>query len=108
MLRINFNLFQNKEFSHGKTKSQRLHPELEDMGEKEVIDLPEHTVTVTNISVEDLTGHAGTKLGWNQVPPYSHHHLLLHCRRRRHHHHVFCSKAVPSPHAWKSFFFKFK
>lgn len=56
-----------KEFSQVKTKSQKLQPDLEELAEKHVMELPHHTVTITDISEVDLAGHAGTRLGWNQV-----------------------------------------
>ncbi|XP_062616329.1 nucleolar protein 12-like [Saccostrea cucullata] len=51
----------------GKRKSKV--PELDDIEDVEtsVVDLPSHTVTVTDISEIDLAGHSGLRLGVNRV-----------------------------------------
>lgn len=41
--------------------------DLEQIVSKQVTELPEHTVTITDISEIDLAGHAGTRLGLNKV-----------------------------------------
>ncbi|KAK3090874.1 hypothetical protein FSP39_015395 [Pinctada imbricata] len=41
--------------------------DLEDVTEPTVLDLPDHTVTITDISEIDLAGHNGLRLGQNQA-----------------------------------------
>ncbi|XP_052781415.1 nucleolar protein 12-like [Mya arenaria] len=56
-----------KEFETVKTRYQQLPTDLELIAERQVTELPNHTVTITDISDIDLAGHAGTRLGLNQV-----------------------------------------
>lgn len=56
---------KTKEFLEVKTRHQVLPPDLEELIHKEVNEMPDHTVTVTDISEVDLAGHGGVRLGWN-------------------------------------------
>ncbi|XP_033751520.1 nucleolar protein 12-like [Pecten maximus] len=49
-----------------KGKSKQKGPELDDIGKPSVTELPEHTVTITDISELDMVGHSGLRLGQNQ------------------------------------------
>ncbi|XP_069124391.1 nucleolar protein 12-like [Argopecten irradians] len=49
-----------------KGKSKQNAPELDMIGTPTVQELPEHTVTITDISELDLAGHSGVRLGQNQ------------------------------------------
>ncbi|OWF46464.1 nucleolar protein 12-like [Mizuhopecten yessoensis] len=49
-----------------KGRSKQKGPELDDIGKPTVTELPEHTVTITDISVVDMVGHSGLRLGQNQ------------------------------------------
>ncbi len=44
-----------------------LQPEIEDLAPANVYDLPDHTVTVTEMADVDFVGNAGFRLGINQV-----------------------------------------
>ncbi|KAL4240360.1 Nucleolar protein 12 [Mactra antiquata] len=46
-------------------KRQPMPLDLEKIASQEVTELPEHTVTITDISDIDLAGHGGTRLGLN-------------------------------------------
>ncbi|KAH3867777.1 nucleolar protein 12-like isoform X2 [Dreissena polymorpha] len=62
---------KTKEFEQVKTRYQQPAIDLEELVDKHVTELPEHTVTVTDISEIDLAGHAGTRLGQNKFAPLS-------------------------------------
>ncbi|XP_060074862.1 nucleolar protein 12-like [Ylistrum balloti] len=49
-----------------KGKSKQKAPELDEIGKPTVTELPEHTVTITDISEIDMVGHSGLRLGQNQ------------------------------------------
>ena len=40
-------------------------PEIEQLVKPEIFDLPEHTVTISNISEVDFVGKSGVRLGQN-------------------------------------------
>ena len=60
-------LLKSQQF-RGRKRSKA--PDLDDIDEVEtsVVDLPSHTVTVSDISEIDLAGHSGLRLGINKVP----------------------------------------
>jgi len=60
-----------REFDTVKTRYQQLPIDLELLAERQVTDLPGHTVTITDISDIDLAGHEGTRLGQNKVYMYT-------------------------------------
>lgn len=51
----------------GKKKRQDPALDVKEFVKPEVLDLPEHTVTITDISEMDFTGHNGLRLGQNTV-----------------------------------------
>ncbi|XP_060598427.1 uncharacterized protein LOC132752149 [Ruditapes philippinarum] len=58
--------FRQKNFrEHTERKHQTVPTELEEIVREDVTELPEHTVTITDISEIDLAGHGGTRLGLN-------------------------------------------
>ncbi len=44
-----------------------LHSEIEDLAPASVYELPDHTVTITEMADVDFVGNAGFRLGLNQV-----------------------------------------
>lgn len=71
-VRVTWNyLLQAKEFrEYAEKKHQSVPSDIEQIVSKQVTELPEHTVTITDISEIDLAGHAGTRLGLNKVRDY--------------------------------------
>ena len=48
-------------------KHQNIEQDVKEFIKPEILDLPQHTVTITDISEVDLAGHDGLRLGQNKV-----------------------------------------